>query len=56
MPLSSLGSLAGVPTPAIDAIITLASTVNGVDYRTTGRQLSSIGLAGVAAADLGAHL
>ena len=56
VPLSSLGSLAGVPTPAIDAIITLASTVNGVDYRTTGRQLSSIGLAGVAAADLGAHL
>jgi hypothetical protein len=34
----------GISTPNIDAIIALASTVNGVDYRATGRHLSTLGL------------
>lgn len=56
VPMSSLGQLVGVPTPNIDSIITLASTVNGVDYRATGRQLSAIGLGGATAADLATYL
>ena len=56
VPMAALGRLVGLATPNIDSIITLASTVNGVDYRTTGRQLASLGLEGVAAADLPAHL
>ena len=56
VPLSELGQLLGVPTPNIDSIITLASTVNGVDYRTEGRHLSTLGLAGVAPADLSSFL
>jgi hypothetical protein len=34
----------GIPTPNIDSIIALASTVNGEDYRATGRHLSTLGL------------
>jgi len=56
VPLSELGQLLGVPTPNIDSIITLASTVNGVDYRTEGRHLSTLGLAGVTPADLSSFL
>lgn len=56
VPLAALGRIAGIATPNIDAIITLASTVNGVDYRATGRQLAAIGLEGVAAGDLASHL
>lgn len=56
VPLSELGVLLGIETPAIDAIITLASTVNGVDYRSEGRHLASLGLEGVSPADLGAWL
>jgi len=56
VPMAALGSLVGLATPNIDAIITLASTVNGVDYWAEGRHLSSIGLEGVQAADLGDYL
>lgn len=56
VPMSALGRLVGVPTPNIDAVITLASTINGVDYRTTGRQLSAMGLEGVSPSELHAHL
>lgn len=44
VPLSELGTLFGLPTPNIDTIITLASTVNDVDYRSEGRHLASLGL------------
>lgn len=46
VPLSEIGSLLGVPTPNIDAIISLASTVNGTDYRAEGRHLDALGLGG----------
>lgn len=42
---SSLGRRLGVPTPLADAFLTLASTVNGEDYRETGRTLENLGLA-----------
>ncbi|KKM09377.1 NADP transhydrogenase subunit alpha [Clostridiales bacterium PH28_bin88] len=44
VPIASLGKLAGVPTPAIDSIITLASLVEGTDYRQEGRTLERVGL------------
>jgi opine dehydrogenase len=47
VPLSSLGSMLGVPTPAIDMIIQLGSTLHGVDYRAIGRTVESLGLAGL---------
>ena len=42
---SSLGRKLGVPTPLADVFLTLASTVNDVDYRATGRTLENLGLA-----------
>ena len=47
VPISSLGQLVGVPTPTIDAIILLASTLHQVDYRSQGRTADSLGLAGM---------
>lgn len=43
VPMSEIAQLLGVPTPNMDAIIALASTVNEVDYRTTGRTLARLG-------------
>lgn len=47
VPISSLGQLVGVPTPAIDAIILLGSMLHEVDYRSEGRTADSLGLAGM---------
>ena len=44
---SALGRLANVPTPIIDAQITLAAAATGVDYWATGLSLESMGLGGV---------
>ncbi len=46
VPLSELALIAGLPTPAIDTIINLASIVHQRDYRREGRNLASLGLAG----------
>lgn len=43
--MSNLGELLNVPTPVIDAAITLASTVTGEDYWQTGRTLRELGMA-----------
>jgi len=47
VPLSELGKLAGVETPAMDAVITLANTLHGKDYRTEGRTLERMGIKGL---------
>lgn len=52
VPMAALGELAGVKTPVIDALITLASSAVGVDLRATGLNLERMGLAGLAAANL----
>jgi opine dehydrogenase len=44
VPISAFGRMAGVPTPTIDAIIDLACTVSGVDYRAYGRTISKLGI------------
>ena len=41
---SSLGRRLGVPTPVSDAMLLLASVVNGVDYAVEGRTLEGLGL------------
>jgi opine dehydrogenase len=41
---SSLGRMIGVPTPASDAIITLASILNQEDYRANGRVVETMGI------------
>ncbi len=49
---ASLGRKLGVPTPTYDAIIHIASVVNGADYARTGRTLEKLGLGGLLPADL----
>jgi opine dehydrogenase len=52
VPMAEIGSLLGVETPVIDALITLASVVSGTDYRKDGLTLEKMGLAGVTANEL----
>lgn len=47
VPISALGEAAGVPTPACDAAIATASRLLRTDFRSTGRSLSRLGLAGL---------
>jgi len=47
VPVSELGRIAGVPTPAIDGIIALSSALHGVDYRAQGRNAHRMGIAGL---------
>ena len=49
MPMSALGRAAGEPTPAIDAVIRLASILAGTDFAGTARTLDRMGLAGMEA-------
>jgi len=49
---SAFGRLAGVPTPAIDSFITLASIATGNDYAGQGLTLERMGLAGMDIAEL----
>lgn len=47
VPIASLGSMLGVPTPAIDMIIELGSIILGKDFRAEGRTVERLGLAGL---------
>jgi opine dehydrogenase len=47
VPMAAIGKLVGVKTPVMDALITLASTALGVDFRVAGLTLEKMGLAGV---------
>lgn len=44
VPLADLGQAVGTPTPVLDAIITIASTITGRQYRQEGRTLAGMGL------------
>jgi len=52
MPMRALGAAVGVPTPAIDAVITLAQTLAGNDFTAEARTLDRMGLAGTAAGEI----
>ncbi len=56
VPMAEIGKLLGVHTPVMDALIKLASTALGVDFRNEGLTLGKMGLAGVAAERLPAIL
>lgn len=49
VPMAEIGKLLGVKTPVMNALITLASTALGVDFRKEGLTLEKMGLAGVTA-------
>jgi opine dehydrogenase len=49
VPLAELGRLAGVPTPAMDHLIHLASVATGKQYRADGLTLERMGAAGMSA-------
>jgi len=44
--MAEIGKLMGVKTPVMEALITLASTALGMDFRTEGLTLEKMGLAG----------
>ncbi len=47
VPCQALARLQGVPTPMIDACITIANAYNRTDYGKCGRNLRAMGLAGM---------
>lgn len=47
VPISELGRAYGVFTPLMDAVIRLASTIHGTDYRHKGRTVEKMGLSGM---------
>ena len=47
IPMSALGAAAGVPTPAIDALIEVARHMAGKDFAAEARTLERMGLAGM---------
>lgn len=46
-PISELGKLVNVETPVIDMMISTASIIHSVDYRSTGRTIERMGIAGM---------
>lgn len=46
VPWSEMAQVLGVQTPTMDALITLGSEMNGIDYRNEGLTLERLGLAG----------
>jgi opine dehydrogenase len=47
VPFAALGRLAGVATPAIDAMVLMASIGTGIDYNVEGLTLEKMGLEGM---------
>jgi opine dehydrogenase len=43
VPVSQLAQIAGVAVPVIDSVVSMASVVSGVDFRSTGRTLDQFG-------------
>lgn len=52
MPMSALGRAAGVPTPAIDAVVEIACRMAGKDFKSEARTLERLGLAGMDAGQI----
>ena len=44
VPISCLGAVANVPTPVIDAVITVSSALTRCDFRAEGRNLKNLGI------------
>lgn len=54
--ISSVGQLAGVPTPVCDGVNTLLSVLEGEDFWASGRTVDALGLAGMSIAEVDAYL
>jgi opine dehydrogenase len=52
VPIASIGSMLGVPTPTIDMIIELGSLLHGHDYRSEGRTVERLGIAGLSVKEI----
>ena len=52
MPMSALGAAAGVPTPAIDALVAIVRSMTGKDFTAEGRTIERLGLSGMGAAEI----
>lgn len=52
----SLGEMLNMPTPIAKALITLASTINGVDYLKEGRTIEKLGLGDMTTVELNRFL
>jgi opine dehydrogenase len=52
VPMSALGAAVGVPTPAIDALVTIVRNMTGKDFTAEGRTLERLGLGGMGAAEI----
>ena len=50
--MSEIGKAAGVPTPAIDALIQIVKSMSGKTFATEARTLERMGLAGKDAAGI----
>ncbi len=56
VPIAAIGKLLQLECPVINALITLASEINRIDYRSEGLSLKKMGLEGLTAKDLPAVL
>ena len=56
VPWAELAAACGVATPMMDALIAIASVMNGVDYRTEGLTLGRLGLSGRTPDEWGRYL
>ena len=56
VPWSELGKLCGVPTPTMDAVISIYSLVHERDWRGIGIDLERLGLAGMTVEEIRAYL
>lgn len=56
VPIASLGRAMGVATPVTDSLITIGSTIMGVDYWKEGRSLQRLGLEGLSPDQIRASL
>jgi opine dehydrogenase len=52
VPMSALGAAAGVPTPAIDALIEVVKNMTGKDFAAEGRTLARLGLSRMNATEI----
>ena len=52
IPMSALGVAAGVPTPAIDALIAVVRGMTGKDFAAEARTLGRLGLSGMSAKEI----
>lgn len=55
IPACSWRPVANVAAPAMEALVTLAGVLNGIDYRSEGLTLDRMGLAGMSADDFGTY-